>query len=160
MECRNREQRDGEEWSEAWQLEQSREKTVFDEETSTLSFGRKRVTDMKTCRRVVIPEPREESINGTPVEVALANINSRGENFARQYIKKNCDKNGFHRNQNLSQEEADGIKSLKQKLKDNQIYITNSDKTGQLVVNTKENYVDRMQEHIANCCTMTMNYDQ
>ena len=36
MECRNREQRDEEDWSEAWQLEQSREKTVFDEETSTL----------------------------------------------------------------------------------------------------------------------------
>ena len=100
------------------------------------------MTDMKTCRRVVIPEPREESINGTPVEVALANINSRGENFARQYIKNNCDKNGFHRNQNLSQEEANGIKSLKQKLKNNEVYITNSDKTGQLV--------DRMQEHIVN----------
>ena len=90
----------------------------------------------------MIPEPREESINGTPVEVALANINSRGENFARQYIKNNCDKNGFHRNQNLSQEEANGIKSLKQKLKNNEVYITNSDKTGQLV--------DRMQEHIVN----------
>ena len=66
-------------------MEKTREKTVYDEETATLSFNKKRVTDMKTCRRIHIPEPREESINGTPVEVALANINSRGENFARQY---------------------------------------------------------------------------
>ena len=63
MECRNREQRDGEEWSEEWQLEQTRKKTVYDEETATLSFNKKRVTDMKTCRRVHIPEPREESID-------------------------------------------------------------------------------------------------
>ena len=150
MECRNREQRDGEEWSEEWQMEQTRAKTVFDEETSTLSFARKRVTDMKTCRRVHIPEPREEAINGTPVEVALANINSRGENFARQYIKKNCDKWGNHRNQNLSEEQAEGIKSLKEKVKHKEIYITASDKTGQLVANTMENYVDRMQEHVTN----------
>ena len=50
----------------------------------------------------------------------------------------------------MFQEEANGIKSLNQKLKNNQIYITNSDKTGQLVANTKENYVDRMREHTAN----------
>ena len=67
-----------------------------------------------------------------------------------QYIRKNCDKNGFHQNQNLSQEQTDGIKSLKDKVKNNQIYITTSDKTGQLVANTKENYIDRMQEHINN----------
>ena len=73
------------------------------------------------------PEPREESVNGTPVEVALANINSRGENFTRQYIQNNCDKNGFPKTQGSTEEQTlkEGLKSLRKKVKDDELFITN-----------------------------------
>ena len=115
-------------------------------------WNNKRVTDLKTCRRIEIPEPREESINGTPVEVVLANINSRAENFTKQYISKNCDKNGYP-NAQKSAEQASivkGIKSIQKKVKNNQLFLTTSDKTGKMVANTRENYIDRMETHVSN----------
>ena len=75
-ELMNREQRDGDPWSEDWQHQQTRAKTVFDEESSTLSFDKRRHSDHKTVRRVDVPEPQEEVINGHPVEVIFANINA------------------------------------------------------------------------------------
>ena len=82
----------------------------------------------------------------------LANINSRGENYARDYIRNNCDKNGYPRNQNSDEEKLvlQGIKSIQKKVKNNEIFVTTSDKTSKLVANTKENYIERMEPHVAN----------
>ena len=98
-----REQRDGEKWSEEWQWEQTRQKTVYDEENSTLFFDKRRHTDLKTVRRLDPPEPCPQVINGHPVEVVLANINTGIQNIFQDYSEKNCDKNGFVREKNLTE---------------------------------------------------------
>jgi len=136
----NREQRDGDPWLEDWQHEQTQAKTVFDEASPKLSFDKRRHSDLKTVRRVDVPEPREETINGHPVEVIFANINTRITNAFNAYVKENCDKNGYLKKKNLNEQQADGLKTLKEKVKKNEIYITQSDKTRKLVGNSRENY--------------------
>ena len=78
-EFENRARRDGEEWSEAWQLEQTLAHEVYSEEDSLIDLRKKRVTDLKSNRRTIIPDPREETINNISVEVALSNIKSKIE---------------------------------------------------------------------------------
>ena len=86
--------------------------TVFDEESSKLSFDKRRHSDLKTVRRVHVPEPREEVINGHPVEVIFANINAGITNVFNDYVRKNCDSKGFLKQKNLNEKEADGLKIL------------------------------------------------
>ena len=43
-----------------------------------------------------------------------------------------------------------GIKSIRKRVKNNEIFITNSDKTSKMVANTKDNYIHRMEAHVEN----------
>ena len=95
------------EWSEDWELAQQVEKTVYSKEEQKIDFSKRRVTDMKTCRSVFMPQP------GTATEeLVIANLVSRGLACTKQYIEENCDKKGFPRRQNLSEASAKGMKSL------------------------------------------------
>ena len=159
-ELESRARRDGEDWSEEWQLEQTKAHQVFNEEDSLIDLSVKRVTDLKSNRRTIIPEPREESINNIPVEVALANMKTKIETFAHEGMKKNCDKNGFPIKTNLSSIETEGLKQLRKRVEVNDIYITKSDKTGTFVANNRENYVERMNPHLENCTEITWEQKQ
>ena len=79
MRCedRCRDERGGEEWTPKWQMEETLKKTVYDEEAGILDFQKKRVTDLKSNRRLIIPEPSENIVNNTPIEVGFANIKTR-----------------------------------------------------------------------------------
>ena len=144
-----REQRDGEKWSEEWQWEQTRQKTVYDEENSTLFFDKRRHTDLKTVRRLDPPEPCPQVINGHPVEVVLANINTGIQNIFQDYSEKNCDKNGFVREKNLTEQQIKGMKSVKEKQKNDGAYVSKTDKTGKFAGKNLDNYIERMQTHIS-----------
>ena len=50
------EEEGGGKWTPEWELEQQKEKEVFCEETSTMEFANRRVTDMPTCRRTIPPQ--------------------------------------------------------------------------------------------------------
>ena len=103
--------------------------TVFSKSDSLIDLRKKRVTDLKSNRRTIIPEPREESVNNIPVEIALSNMKSKIEKFASSGIEKNCDKNGFPKKSNLSPLEADGLKQIRKRVEAEDIYLTKSDKT-------------------------------
>ena len=49
---------------------------------------------------------------------------------------------GNIRDQNMSREEILGIKSLKERIKQDEIRVAPTDKSGKLAVNTKKNYLD------------------
>ena len=68
----SKEERDGEDWDEEEEWETVKEKTVYDEARGVLDFAKQRVTDMPTCRRITVPEPRGET-----EEIVFANIKSR-----------------------------------------------------------------------------------
>ena len=55
-EDRSRDEREGQEWTPEWEIEKTLSHTAFDEAEGSLDFKKKRVTDLKTNRRIVIPE--------------------------------------------------------------------------------------------------------
>ena len=69
---RSRNERQGEGWTEEWEYEQLQSKRVYSELEHKLSFSKRRVTDMSSCRRLNLPDA------GTAqVENILANLKGR-----------------------------------------------------------------------------------
>ena len=103
----------GEEWTEEWEEEQRKEKEVYCEETGQMNFANRRVTDIPTCRRTIPPQslsPRETTI--------LTNLKSRLTEVTKTYVKNKCDKNGNLKDNNITRDEAEGMKSIKRKVKE------------------------------------------
>ncbi len=141
----SRDERDGEQWTPEYQIEKNLFHTVYDEENGVLDFRKKRVTDLETNRRIIIPEPSENIVNNTPIEVGMANMKTRIDNFVQTTIKQKCNPKGYPRKSNLSSTEAEGLKSLRER---DDIFMTMTDKTKKLCINTKENYINRMGTHL------------
>ena len=66
---------------------------------------------------------------------------------AKSYIKENCNKGGKVKGSNLSENQENAIKSLKEKRKDG-IIVYQTDKTSKFVTDTVENMAQKMQKHI------------
>ena len=54
----------------------------------------------------------------------------------------------------------EGLKQLRKRVENNDLYITRSDKTGTFVANQKTNYVERMNPHLENCEEITWEQKQ
>ena len=80
---------------------------VHDESESPLQFQKQRVTDLPTCRRINIPNPREEK-----TEVVLANIKAISLKATEEYMTKYCDNKGNILESNISKDERKAMKSL------------------------------------------------
>ena len=104
--------------------------------------GRKRrVTDLKECARVTLPKPlsaEEES----KIEVRKRTQKEVFEKFR----KMNTNSRG-EQTSNLNESEQRGLKSLKKRIKEGEIIVMKTDKSGRFVVTTPENYVEMGKEH-------------
>ena len=110
--------------------------TVHNEAEAKIDFGNQRVTDLPTCRRIIVPDPVDEKS-----EVIFANINARISAVTLEFLENNCYKNGYPLEQNLSREQRNALKTLRAKTKDD-IVIVPTDKTGKLVIETKDSYIE------------------
>ena len=141
----------GERWTEEWEEEQSKEREVYCEETGRMDFASRRVTDIPTCRRTVPPQSlpaRETTI--------LANLKSRLTEVTKTYISNKCDKNGNVKNNNITEDEAAGMKSVKKKVKEEEWVVMQTDKSKRLTANTKQNYLERLYKHTEGDVVVTM----
>ena len=144
-ERRAQEERDGEPWSEEVEWEYVQAKTVYNEATGSLDFAKRRVTDMKTCRRITVPEPGKGSD-----EVVFANLKARAMSAAAAYKREHCDKAGNVKQQNLTDSQKQGLQSLKRRVGAGELVICPTDKSGRLAVYKTEDYVTAMQPHVQN----------
>ena len=72
-------------------------------------------------------------------ETVLASLSSSVFEVAKEYISKHCDKYGNIIETNLNKKQIEGLKSLKERVKQGEISILPTDKSGRLAVNTTEN---------------------
>ena len=68
------------------------------------------------------------------------------ETIYNNYRNKACNKKGVVKG-NLSEEEKDGLKSLQKRIKDKEIIILKSDKSGKLCISTREKYTKMGEKH-------------
>ena len=100
MEQRARERREGRPWSP-------------DEEYEDI---KQRVTDLSFNRRINVPKAQNVQI-----ETILANMTSRILGVTEKFAAEKCDKYGNIKDKNMTQEEISGMKSLKDRIKENEI---------------------------------------
>ena len=125
------------------QEEEARSRLVFDEQGKTLDLSKKRVTDLKQNSHVHLPPPLNP--------VAEAGIAVRKAKFMeehRRYARENCDKKNNQR-LNLSFTQRKGLASLKKRIKEEELVVLQTDKTGKLVACSRDIYLKMGQEHTA-----------
>ena len=120
---------------------EARNRMIFDPTEGIFDNRKRRVTDLRQCARVTLPKslsPDEES----KLEVRKR---SQIETF-EHYRKNNTNKNGEQRS-NLSHDEKTGLRSLQKRIKNEEIIIMKTDKSGRFVVTTPEKYKELGKEH-------------
>ena len=83
--------------------------------------------------------PRETTI--------LTNLKSKLGEVTKAYITSRCDSKGNIRDGNMTKDEAEGIRSIKKRVKEEEIVCIQTDKSKRLAVNTKQNYLERLYAH-------------
>ena len=122
--------------------EEARMRQVFDPLEKNYDEGKKRVTDLEECSRVVLPKPlsvRRE----TEIEMRREAHN----NVYQEYRREFCNKEGEQK-MNLTEEERLGLKRIQKRIKDGDMIVMKTDKSGKMSVTDRENYVKMGQEHV------------
>ena len=121
-------------------IQQINATSVYNFEDKTATFSNMRVTSMKTCRRVTIPEhlpEKEEAHIQSLLTSVEAAINKEAARNKSMRIKVST----------LTKSEALGLKSLKKRTKNGHSTIVATDKSGKMSVLDKLNYDRKVAEH-------------
>ena len=106
-------------------------------------YSKKRVTSMKGNSRVVLPKIMKNFRD----EAALETLRTEVMQVFKTHIKKNCNDRGEQRS-NLSNSELRGLRSLKKRVKNGEIVVVPTDKTGKLCVMAREAYEEAGKVHV------------
>ena len=139
------------EWTEEWEVQKLQEKEIFSPEENKISHSKRYCTDLPTNRRITPPAP-------LPVaqSVIINNLKDKLKAVGAAYLKDSCDKDGYPLRQNLPPETRAGIKTLQKRVKEGEIAVMPTDKSGRLSVNWKENYLELMNTHVQGDSVITM----
>ena len=109
----------------------------YDRVGNTFSFGKKRATDLKENSRVYFPK----KALGFEVEAVLETLRVELLGMFRNYVSKNCSKGGRQKD-NLTKNQALGLKSLKSRVKNGEVVIVPTDKSGNLAIMSRGSYME------------------
>ena len=111
-------------------------RTIFDWRTRTMNFGRRRATDCKGNSRVFFPRKART----VEEEMSLQTLRDMLMVTFRKYVDEKCGKEG-KQCRNLSKVQEAGLKSLKKRVKEGEVMIVHTDKSGSLAVMSRTAYV-------------------
>ena len=109
-----------------------------------LDLQNMKATDLKNNKRVVIPKLDEDS-----VEINRNYLKKELKEVFLKYQKEHCDKYGNIIENNLDDNQLKAIKGLKNKIQKDNLVCYTTDKTGNLVLDTIDNYSNKLAKHIS-----------
>ena len=121
-------------------------KRVYDPEEGKVDFRKKKVTDMKTCKRITVPYAAEAS-KEAKIQVLVNNL----EDAVKRNRKKEaaCLKAGGPESlSTMSDAARAGKQSILEREKAGELVLLASDKSGKLAVMSPTLYRDCMQPHL------------
>ena len=116
---------------------------VYNPDIKTAAFSNMRVTSLKTCRRVKIPDPlpeKEEAAIQTVITAVEAAINREAQRNKKLRFKPST----------LTKSESMGKMKLSKRTKRGEAAVVATDKSGRLSVMSKEEYIRKVAEHTGN----------
>ena len=118
--------------------------TAFLKGGREVDFSKTRVTDFKGCKRVCVPKP----VQGGSFEARWRSVEVRLEEAARgirDSLKHRFGEKAFY---NVDDQIESGLLSLKERRESDNVVFFQSDKSGKMSVDTKENFSEKMQVHL------------
>ena len=117
-------------------------RTVYNTEEGTWNYGKKRVTDLKGNTMVYLPGKLKNFQDEANLELLRAEM----KYCFKQYMREKCDDEG-RQESNISKEELRGLKTLKKRVKNEEIVVLPTDKSGRFGVMSMENYMRAGSKH-------------
>ena len=108
---------------------------IYNRNEGEFNFANRRVSDIKGNARVILPK-KAKNFN---IEANLEMLRTECMYAFRQYTNEKCGNKG-EQVSNLSREELKGMKSLKTRIKDAELVVVPTDKTGKFAVMSRETY--------------------
>ena len=99
---RNIEEREGEEWSEEWEVSKAEASKVKD--SNNVDFAKKKATEIPTDPRLILPKQTNEK-----AEKEMRNLTGRLSDTFTNYREENCNDKGRIKTDNLTKEERSGL---------------------------------------------------
>ena len=124
--------------------DEAKTRQVYDPIEKRYDEGKRRVTDLEECSRVTLPKPlsvRRE----TEIELRRESHNRVYQRYRQEF----CNMDGEQKS-NLTENEKMGLKRLKKRIKDGELVVMKTDKSGKMSVTDRENYIQMGQEHVKN----------
>ena len=111
--------------------------------SKTINYSDLRATKLPTVQHLIQPKPAPLS-----VETSFAELKDQLMQEVRNYQREKCNKNNFPINSVLKQQEMEGIREIKTKVKNKEFIVGKSDKSGQFTVDSLENYHVALSSHV------------
>ena len=114
---------------------------VYDPKRRVFDDRKRRATDLQECARVTLPKPLS-----TNHEAGFEMRRGTSDVIYEGYRKEECNGKGEVRG-NLTMEEKDGLRRLQKRIKEKEVVILKTDKSGKLCLATREEYERMGAEH-------------
>ena len=115
----------------------------YDEVVRIFDVRKKNIRDIKQNPRITLPR----ALTG-PEEAVIACVKEDMSEIYREYVAKNCDEKGGITKPNLSNRELRGLRSLLNRIKNREVMVVPSDKSGKLTVVGWDLYIQNMMKII------------
>ena len=140
----NREMRQTESNKVKEELSENVEETkVKDDDTNLLDLQNMKATDLKNNKRVIIQRTDDDE-----ADIKRSYLKDALKDVFLNYRKEHCDQFGNIIENNLDVKQQETIRKLKTKIQNEELVCYTTDKTGNLVLDTIENYSNKLSKHI------------
>ena len=130
--------------NEISEVEEAKSRMIFDAEGNKIDFRKSRATDVKHNSRIVLPGPLPINLEG---ELEMRRV-AWGAAFDR-HVNSIKDEEGVTED-NLTLQEAKGLKSLQKRVKNGELVVAQTDKSSRFAVMTLDEYEAAGMKHTAN----------
>ena len=118
-------------------------RSVFMEEEMTFDYSKKRATDMKQNTHVHLP-----GALGLESEAGLEVLRQEWRECYRKFTQEKCNQKK-EQESNLTKEEKDGLTSLRKRIKEGELIVVPTDKSGRFSIMDLETYTQAGLKHAA-----------
>ena len=118
-------------------MREAQMRATFDLTSGNLNMRKRRATDVKMNSRVVLPR----KMRGFEEEAKLEMLRQELRGVYNRYMSEKCGPRGMQKS-NLSMREIKGLKSLRKRVKEGEIVILPTDKTGLFTVMSRDTYLE------------------
>ena len=127
------------------QLEEARSRSVFQKDgvQGSMDFSRMKATDMKQNKRIFLLKDL-----GKELEAKMEVRRMEGSKFFDECMKILQDEESGKTEDNLTPSERRGLDSLRKRVKEGEIVLVQTDKSGRLAVLTREQYQEAGEPHL------------